>query len=186
MNKKSETKRVLLGVLIGVGVYILLIVLTLALGFIIEALPTSKSKRQELVNYYSEDSNYTVIEGRANIFIYAEEDDYYCIEVTLNKVISDNDDNKNYIKGKTYSYYFLPANQKVLEENGIRELYDEPCEDYKWTYYAVDQEFIITVCEDTSIRFHPHAVALSAGGKEYLSYETGKANMVNYIANEMH
>ena len=187
MNKLSKKKKIALIVLLILGIYIFGYgTMALFICSLIGVFPTSKSKRQKLVNYYSEDSNYTVIYGRANLFCYYEDDGYFTIYVTLKQVLSDNADNKRYIPGETYYYLFLPANRKVLEENGISEFYGETTEQRGYTYYAVDQIITLTVCEEGSIGLRPYAVALSAGDIEYLSYETGKANIVNYIANEMH
>ena len=186
-SEKSAGKRIALAVCLGVGIYLfcfgfIALIICGSLGFF----PTAQSKRQKLADSFSNDGNYSVLLGRANIFYYYENESFLNIELTLKEVQSDNTRNYPYVAGKTYRYSFIPSNRSVLEDNGISGIYGAADEKNGTTYHAVEQTVTITVIEEFLNGTYPTAVSLSIGGKEYLSYETGKANMISYIRYEMH
>lgn len=187
MSKLSKKQRFALALLLGGGLYLL------TFGFIaiivcgsLGLFPTSKSKRQQLVNFYSNDDNYTVIKGRANVFYYYQDYKYICLDLTVYEVCSENDDDYQYVKGMTYSYQFIPTNRKALEDNGLNDIYGECITQYSCTYYVVDKVVTITIGDERQHGMPTYAVALSLDDKEYLSYETGKTNMVNFIKYDLH
>ena len=133
---------------------------------------------------YSDDKTYSTIVGQAQIWYYDEKAIY--ITLTLNEVLVDN--YNHYKIGNDYHYCFISTQCETINANDFKELMSEPITDkYGTTYYEVTQPVTMVVSEDIWWDgMSPFAVGLSVGDKEYLPYETGKANLLHYIEYEMH
>ena len=151
-----------------------------AVCFFAGVFPTPKFVRQLRVKQYSDDKVYSTIVGQAQIRYY--ESGGMQVLVTPDDV----EDNKH--GGGTYYYKFISSHQKIIEDNGFKDILSEPTTDkYGVTYYTVTQTVTMTVTDITwGDGMSPFAVAISAGGKEYLSYEIGKEKLLYYFLYEMH
>ena len=157
-----------------------------AICFFAGVFPTPEFVRKLRVKQYSDDSVYSTIVGQAQVRYY--ETGGMHILLTLEDVIEDNMRDGYYNTGRSYDYQFVSSQQEIIEANGFKDILSEPITDkYGTTYYTVTQTVTMTVSEGIwGDGMSPFAVAISAGDKEYLSYETGKEKLLYYFLYEMH
>ena len=149
-------------------------IIGIAICFFAGVFPTPKFIRELRVKQYSDDKVYSTIVGQAQIRYY--ESGGMNILLTLEDVIEDNMYDDYYTIGRTYDYQFVNSHQEIIDANGFKDILSEPVTDkYGTTYYSVTQSVTMTVSESIwGDGMSPFAVAISAGDKEYISYESFK------------
>ncbi|MDE6598093.1 MAG: hypothetical protein K2K60_05600 [Clostridia bacterium] len=136
--------------------------------------PTPKKRRQELYDYYSNDSVYETRTGEIEI---------WCRNNSSTYSIS-------FLSTETYnpSYNLLESNSKILKDSGFIELCEIKEQDDYQTIYSYSNPVTVMVCSSGGKHtvYNPTAVGLSVDDTVYLDFETGKANLLNYIQYEMY
>lgn len=153
-------------------------------------LPTMPWQREEMYSYYSDDSNYIEVYGTitANFFDY---DGTGWVLLFDDEFVSANQELcKNFSSNNPHGAGFQITNKtyEILFENGFYDLVlDESEIDESVEYPAIIEETVYIV---TSIRtwwgMGCPVIQVRVGDTVYLDYETGKANFLSWIQNEMY
>lgn len=171
MRKSDKIIYSVIGVL--VGSLILSGIVSIAICAYYFFRPTPQKERQNLYNFYSDDSVYETRTGEIEIESYINYSTYRI----------------SFQPSETYgnSYKMLESNSKILKESGFIELCKIKEQTENKTVYTFSSPVTVTVCSSGGKHtvYNPAAVGLRVGDTIYLDFETGKSNLLNFIQYEM-
>ncbi|MDE6001204.1 MAG: hypothetical protein K2G96_02645, partial [Clostridia bacterium] len=172
MRKSDKVIYSIIGVIVG-GIILSGIVAIIICAYSFFG-PTPKKRRQELYNYYNDDSVYQMRTGEIEVWSYNNSSTY----------------SVSFLSSETYnpSYRLLYSNSKILKDSGFLELCEIKEQDNYKTIHSYSGPVTVIVCSSGGEHtgYNPTAVGLSVGDTVYLDFETGKANLLHYIQYEMH
>ena len=168
MKKDTRKRDIITIVIFGAlaGVTVLGVIIYLFVSFFG---PIPEKKRREMLDYYNDDSTYEVDCGTIEII---SRNDMHVKHLTI------------FDSGKSsLPYWVLESSYKILEDSGFISL----CNIKEQTEDQTIYEFTETVTMITNHRDYIHGyyrrviVGLSVGDTIYLDFESGKANMIEYV-----
>ena len=154
-------------------------------------LPTGKMERARMCSYYGNDDNYVEARG---ILTFIELDRGDNISLIINfdeEFISQNEDILYKFKkdppcttGK-----IIGDSKQILIDNGFYDLLIDPGYEVTWQNTEPLIDGLITIRIALKIwgdGWDPIIVSVKVGDTVYLDFETGKANLLDWVQNEMY
>lgn len=154
-------------------------------------LPISDKKRAEIYAYFNDDSNYMLICGTLIRYYSSSDGGNACWVLKLDdEFIAENQElcNKYFPRYFTGGMQLTDKTNEVLRENGFYDLLlDESEIDKSVEYPALIKEtiFVVISCDTPEYWIACPVVEVRVGDTVYLDYETGKANFLDYIQNDL-
>ena len=183
MTKKEKVKIALYvigGVLLLCG--ILAFIIRVGFWFMF---PTTPSVRRKIYNEYLDDSKYETISGTATISVWGD-DGYVFINITPDEEFLQA--RPDYTPGYVLPYEIDSVNGEYLKTTNFNEvLTDFETNEYGYKIYTLPGT--VTIVVNNSIWWDgdkPNLISIEIDGTTYLDYETGKANLLDYVQNVMY
>lgn len=149
-------------------------------------LPTSSRQRAKMCSYYSNDDNYVEVSGTMRS-CHLNQGNHIKLTILFDEesVSQNKDFYKQFISLSMTTGVIVGYSEIVLIDNGFYALFVNPDYETEAKPMPEEQVTIITCLKMWGDGWDPVIVSVKVGDTVYLDFETGKANLLDWVQNDM-